>query len=371
MFVSGWKNWTHDAACDESHQSRSADSRLARLKYLPPGLRWRAMPSLLALLLLLQNQSPLNDPNRPRAIAARDTVWIEEMTWLEVHDAIKAGKTTALILTGGIEQNGPYLATGKHNYILKAMGESIARKLGNAVIAPIVTLEPGNPATSRTPGTVLLSQSTYRAVLTDMATSLKSQGFKNIVLMGDSGGNEQGMRQVTQTLTEQWKDDPSARVHHIAEYYGHYDDNVWNPMMERFGVKEVLEGLHDDYGTTAVMLLVDPASVRLKERIAAGKTTINGISIVPAEKTIEIARKIIEDRANATVQAIKKSIHSESVAALTSRCGRQKTAGPHEGCKTRAETMRLRSDCWEQATCRRRCRCPGTFSLSGTGESRR
>jgi creatinine amidohydrolase/Fe(II)-dependent formamide hydrolase-like protein len=188
------------------------------------------------------------------------------------------------------------------------MGESIARKLGNAVIAPIVTLEPGNPATSRTPGTVLLSQATYRAVLTDMATSLKSQGFKNIVMMGDSGGNAQGMRQVTQTLTEQWKDDPSARVHHIAEYYDHYDENVWNPMMERFGVKEVLEGLHDDYGTTAVMLLVDPESVRLKERIAAGKTTINGISIVPTEKTIEIARKIIEDRANATVQAIKKSI---------------------------------------------------------------
>ena len=97
-------------------------------------------------------------------------------------------------------------------------------------------------------------------------------------------------------------------MHHIAEYYGHYDDNVWNPMMERFGVKEVLEGLHDDYGTTAVMLLVDPESVRLKERIAAGKTTINGISIVPTDKTIEIARKIIDDRATATVRAIRKAI---------------------------------------------------------------
>src|SRR5262245_22999225 len=157
------------------------------------------MKTLLAMFLMLQGatQSPLNDPGKPRAIAARDTVWIEEMTWLEVYDAIKAGKTTAIILTGGIEQNGPYLATGKHNYILKAMGESIARKLGNALIAPIVTLEPGNPATSRTPGTVLLSQTTYRAVLTDMATSLKSQGFKNIVIMGDSGGNQTAMKEVS------------------------------------------------------------------------------------------------------------------------------------------------------------------------------
>jgi len=269
------------------------------------------MKTLIALLLLLQNpgnQSPLNDPNAPRAIAARNTVWIEEMTWLEVHDALKAGKTTALILTGGIEQNGPYLATGKHNYILKAMGESIARKLGNAVIAPIVTLEPGNPATSRTPGTVVLSQATYRAVLTDMATSLKTQGFRNIVIMGDSGGNANGMRQTAQALSEQWKSDPSARVHYIPEYYDHYDEKVWNPMMERFGVKEVLEGLHDDYGTTAVMMLIDPESVRLKERIAARKTTINGISIVPTKKTNEIARKIIEDRGNATVAAIKKAV---------------------------------------------------------------
>src|SRR5262249_9166391 len=70
------------------------------------------MHTVVALLLCLltpfaqRNQNALNDPNAPRAIGARDTVWIEEMTWLEVHDAIKAGKTTALILTGGIEQNG-------------------------------------------------------------------------------------------------------------------------------------------------------------------------------------------------------------------------------------------------------------------------
>jgi len=256
------------------------------------------MSTLIILLLLFQRvQSPLNDPNAPRAIAPRDTVWIEEMTWLEVHDALKAGKTTALVLTGGIEQNGPYLATGKHNYILRAMGESIARKLGNALIAPIVALEPGNPATSRTPGTVVLSQTTFKAVLTDMATSLRTQGFKNIVIMGDSGGNQTAMREAA---------NPSVGVHFIPEYYDHYDEQVWNPMMERFGVKEVLEGLHDDYGTTAVMMLIDPTSVRLDERIAAKRTTINGISIVPVEKTLEVARKIIEDRANATVRAIRK-----------------------------------------------------------------
>src|SRR6478609_2276371 len=136
----------------------------------------------------------------PRPIEMHDSVWIEDLTMMEVRDLIKAGKTTAVIMTGGIEENGPYLTTGKHNNVLRVMGDPIARGLGNALIAPIVTLEPGNPERIRTPGTVFLSPETYRAVLTDMATSLKTQGFKDICLLGDSGGNLKPMQEVATTL---------------------------------------------------------------------------------------------------------------------------------------------------------------------------
>jgi hypothetical protein len=86
-----------------------------------------------------------------RPIEMHDSVWIEDLTMMEVRDLIKGGKTTAVILTGGIEENGPYLTTGKHNNVLRVMGDPIARGLGNALIAPIVTLEPGNPERIRTP----------------------------------------------------------------------------------------------------------------------------------------------------------------------------------------------------------------------------
>src|SRR5262245_26993259 len=56
---------------------------------------------------------------RPRGKCCRN-VQVREMTWMEVRDAMKAGKDTVLIPTGGVEQNGPYLATGKHNYVLRA-----------------------------------------------------------------------------------------------------------------------------------------------------------------------------------------------------------------------------------------------------------
>ena len=46
----------------------------------------------------------LADGERP--IDMLDTVWTEEMTWMEVRDSIAAGKTTAIIGTGGVEKNG-------------------------------------------------------------------------------------------------------------------------------------------------------------------------------------------------------------------------------------------------------------------------
>ncbi len=245
--------------------------------------------------------------NMPRPIEALDNVWIEELTMMEVRDALAEGKTTALILTGGIEENGPYLTTGKHNHVLRVMGESIARRLGDALIAPIVALEPGNPANSRSPGTVVLSRGTYEAMLTDMATSLRSQGFQNIILIGDSGGNQRSMATVADALSTGWRGD-SGGIYHIPEYYN-YDDVV-DYQRDVLGVDEDprLEGLHDDYYITSIIMNDDPQHVRLEQRIEAGKASINGISIVPIEQTIEHGRRLIEFRTDVTVGAIRQAM---------------------------------------------------------------
>jgi hypothetical protein len=39
--------------------------------------------------------------------AQTDLVEFEKMTWVEVKSALAAGKTTALIYTGGVEERGP------------------------------------------------------------------------------------------------------------------------------------------------------------------------------------------------------------------------------------------------------------------------
>lgn len=247
--------------------------------------------------------------DEPRPIDAVDTVFIEDLTWMEVRDAIRAGKTTAIVPTGGIEQNGPYLVTGKHNIVIRAAAEVIARKLGNALVAPVLKLVPEgdfDPPTShmRYPGTIGLSQETFRAVLRDVGASLKVDGFENIVFIGDSGSNQPGMKEVAAELTAKWRGLP--RVHYIPEFYDYPGLQRW--LEDEHGVHQTSEGIHDDFQITAMMMTVDPESVRYHERVAKGRDTINGIPLTPLAKTVELGRASLEWRAAATVDAIHRAI---------------------------------------------------------------
>jgi len=242
----------------------------------------------------------------PRPIERSNSVWLEELTWMEVRDAIASGVTTVIVPTGGIEQNGPYLALGKHNYVLEEACEGIARALGNALCAPIVKLVPEGdhePASGhmRYPGTISLRQATFEAVLVDVGQSLKAHGFTRIIYIGDSGGNQTGMANAAAALNARWG---APYAYHIPEFYRYAD--VFAYLERELGIKEpVNDGLHDDFVITAIMMVHDPATVRYDQRVAAGKATINGLSIAPREKTIEIGRKLLQFRVERTVQAIR------------------------------------------------------------------
>jgi creatinine amidohydrolase/Fe(II)-dependent formamide hydrolase-like protein len=266
--------------------------------------------TVISATLMFAAPDPVSpDPDSTRPIEAIDSVFIEELTWMEIRDALQAGKTTVLIPTGGVEQNGPYLATGKHNYILRATTEAIARKLESALVAPIVPFVPeGNiepPSLHmKYPGTISLTEETYRRLLIDICASFRVHGFAHIVLIGDSGGNQDGMRAVAAELNGRWAQG-KTRVHFIPEYYDYPGVEKW---LETQGIKQVAEGYHDDFAITAQMMAVDPATVRMKQRVAAGKFRINGVELAPAAKTIDWGRKIVDYRAEVTVNAIRRAI---------------------------------------------------------------
>src|SRR6201984_238223 len=122
----------------------------------------------------------------PRAQA--DLVEFEKMTWVEVKAALAAGKTTALIYTGGTEQRGPQLANGYHNLVAHAQVEAIARELGNAIFMPVLPYTPNDA--EALPGTIGITNELLAAMLERITEESILNGFRNVILMGDHGGGQ-------------------------------------------------------------------------------------------------------------------------------------------------------------------------------------
>jgi creatinine amidohydrolase/Fe(II)-dependent formamide hydrolase-like protein len=257
----------------------------------------------------LSKKAIIPDLSMKRPIGKSNSLFTEELTWIEVRDAIAEGKTTIIIATGGIEQNGAYLATGKHNYVLKGVVDSLAHKLGNALIAPIIPFVPeGNhkPPTThmKYPGTISLTETTYEQLLKEIAISYKTNGFKTIVFLGDSGGNQWGMYLVAKELNTLWRND-NCKVLYIHEYYDNYRVAHW---LKTKGIKEVDTGVHDSFQYTSQIMALDPTLVRMNQRIKVGDFSINGVNLLPSDKTIKLGKKLCSYQADICVQAINKRL---------------------------------------------------------------
>ena len=116
---------------------------------------------------------------------APDEVFLEELTWTEVRDALDAGTTTVIIPTGGTEQNGPHMVLGKHNYLVRYKAGEVARRLGDALVAPVMAYVPEgdvDPPTGhmRFPGTITTPPEVFEQVLEFAARSFKQHGFLDI-----------------------------------------------------------------------------------------------------------------------------------------------------------------------------------------------
>lgn len=248
--------------------------------------------------------------NNPPVIKPVDSVFMGDMTWMEITNAMKAGKTTVILPAGGLEATGPFITLNKHQNMLRAQTDMIARKLGNALVAPTLQYVPADDFV-RGPyvGDFNITLGGYVSILTDIVTALKDQGFKEIVLIADHQGAQRGMKQVAEDLTAKWGKDAPARVHFVPEYYDR--SAVQNYIKTTLGITEKQNpggGFGDNYYNTSILFAVNPDAIRLKQRTEANSLTVNGVDLKPVEKTIANGKKILEMQSDQTVKAIQKAV---------------------------------------------------------------
>ncbi|NBX02916.1 MAG: creatininase family protein [Alphaproteobacteria bacterium] len=200
-------------------------------------------------------------------IPVTNSVFIEDLTWVQVRDRIQSGSSIAIIPTGGTEQNGPHMVIGKHNYIVHYTAGEIARKLGNALVAPVMSYVPEGRISPpeghmQFPGTISVRAGTYEMLLEDAARSLKQAGFKTICFIGDSGGNQQGQQSVATRLTDEWRSE-GVRVLHVGNYYSGNSQDRW---VESMGIKVIDPSNHAGFADTSELMAVHAAGVNDNQR---------------------------------------------------------------------------------------------------------
>ncbi len=255
-------------------------------------------------------QRPASAPATAPAGKAPDTVMLEDLTWAEVRDLIKAGTTTIIVGTAGTEQKGPHMVDGEHKFVMTYTGEKIARALGKTLVAPIVTYVPEgsweNPGGHMAkPGTITLPDDRFVDLLVNAGRSLKAGGFTTILFIGESGGNRNGMRDAAAKLTELWKGEGAARAFWIDDYYtkGHADQNKW--ITEHVGIPADQIGNHANILDTSELLFVNARHIR-RDRLTGNDYENNGVNGAnQAKSTPEIGKALLQIKIDNAIAQIK------------------------------------------------------------------
>jgi creatinine amidohydrolase/Fe(II)-dependent formamide hydrolase-like protein len=244
---------------------------------------------------------------RPLTAPLPNTVQIADMTWVEVRSAIVNGYTTVIVPSGGVEQNGPHMVLGKHNYIVQWAAKKIAAELSRTLVAPVVPFVPEggyDPPEGhlRFPGTIGVSEQAYTQVLEGVARSLKAGGFTTICFIADHGGSLKPQAEVAARLAKEWAQQ-GVRVIDVSDYYA---DEAQTKLLEAQGETSASIGQHAGITDSSELLAAHPEGVDLS-RFANAPFSFesNGVSGDPMKASAERGRALLDLKVKAAVRQIR------------------------------------------------------------------
>jgi creatinine amidohydrolase len=226
---------------------------------------------------------------------------LDEMTWPEIKAAIAGGRTRVVFACGATEQHGPHLPLKVDALIGTALAEAVADRL-DAFAAP--TLHVGCSRHHMDfPGTLTLTEPTFKAVVREHCDSLRAHGFTEILVIPSHGGNFRPLAELVPEL-------PGVQTYTDLEGM----IGAWEEIIVAAGGPAGHVGGHADIAEASMILALRPELVRAAEA-AAGYTgdpqavlsriftdgfasvTANGVLGDPAGMSPELGRALLDGMA--------------------------------------------------------------------------
>ena len=250
--------------------------------------------------------------------STKEVVDIELLTWPEIYKAIhEQGKTTAILFNGGTEQRGPQGVTGAHNFIARATADEIARRLGNALVAPVVPYSV-NRANPNLPGTIGITGPLFAEINEQVSEQLIANGFKNVVLIGDHGGGQKELQEVAAKLDAKYAPQgirviysDGAYTKANEEFFAWLDKNGYPPS-EHAGIPDTSELLYLEGNQAWIRkellptAVGDPPRKPGEPRDANAKRINNGIVGDARRSSYALGKRFLEIKVNDGVTQIQE-----------------------------------------------------------------
>jgi creatinine amidohydrolase/Fe(II)-dependent formamide hydrolase-like protein len=275
--------------------------------------RRRVSPAKVALSALAGCAIAALVITRPLTAPLPNTRAIADMTWPEVRSAISHGYTTVIVPSGGIEQNGPHMIVGKHDYIVRFTGDRIAAELGHALVAPVISFVPEgdyDPPSGHLlfPGTIGVSPPVFASILEGVARSLKVAGFKTICFIADHGESQKPQAEVAERLSREWAKE-GVQVISVGDYYA---DEAQTKYLLDQGETLATIGHHAGITDTSELLAVHPEGVDLA-RFADRPVTLaaTGSDGNPLHASAERGKALLDIKIAAATRQIRAALPTQ------------------------------------------------------------
>ena len=243
------------------------------------------------------------------SIARGQSVYIEDMTWTEVRDAIAAGKSTAILYAGSTEQNGPHMALGKHTFIAHYVAGKIAEQLGDALVYPTLPFAPTGDFVLKSghlrfPGSVSIDSELFLGVMSQVAQSAINAGFKQIYLMGDHGGGQKELKLAAENLDAEWASH-GVRIRYVPDVY--FKESAQSE--EYLKAHHLVTGEHAGSEDTSEVMYIDSAHKWIRpDKMAASdrtKEATTGVDGDPTQASAELGKVFVNYKIDDAVAQIR------------------------------------------------------------------
>jgi len=185
------------------------------------------------------------------------SIYLEELSWPDVKEAMGNGFDTIVFGVGSTEQHGPHLPLACDTLIGETLAGLVAKRLDHALIAPAVRVGCSQHH-MMFPGTISVDPPELQATLMDYLLTIFHHGFKRVIMIPSHGGNFATVAQTAQAARQKWPDKQVIAYTDLNKLL-----ETAFKMSAKFGISSGESGIHAGEFETSILLSTHPNLVNM------------------------------------------------------------------------------------------------------------